>query len=345
LSAERGNVSIIVALMATVLIGIAALAIDVGAMLVRQSQLQAGADAAAMAVARECAGFVVALNPANCNDTQALATATDYFTRNLPDAASTVGRPEVRTFHEGIAGRVTVSAGTQEPTMFGWALGAANLEVAANATARWGPLVAVDAVFPLAICKGALPEEDQPVELWSSTSGGEMLGACDGAPDALPLGWLDPTDTVACDTDITLLPPTYLAVAPSDAPPTGMGCSTTIQRLMDNIDDPFCDRACRTRVVAVYDAATTAPHRAYSLVAIQFNGARLGSRLAKRWWLDWDGICDPADGPYEQMDDLQCISGVVRRYVPPDDGPIVDLDDLSIAGIDEATVLDVKLID
>jgi Flp pilus assembly protein TadG len=362
LRAEDGNVAIIVALMATTLIGAGALAIDLGAMMVRHSQLQAGADAAATAVARQCAGFVVANQAADCNATQALATATNYFTANLPGVAADVTQPVIATFYDSHAGMVTVSAGTEDPTMFGWALGADSLKVSATATARWGPLIAVDEVFPLAVCKGALPEPGQDVTLWSSPTRGEPLGECDGAPDALPMGWItDPADPGTCMSDVTLLPPTYLEISASNEPPAGPACQEAIDGLLDDIDRPIdlddigapswtppglCGKKCRTRVLAVYDASRSANgrHPSYSLVAFVFTGARLGNQQAIReHYGPWDGVCDPVESP--PMDEVQCIRGTVELHNPPDDGPIVDLDLLGIDGIDDTTVLDVRLVD
>ena len=52
---ERGAVLVWVALMLTVLIGVGALVIDAGALYTEKRQLQNGADAAALAVAADCA--------------------------------------------------------------------------------------------------------------------------------------------------------------------------------------------------------------------------------------------------------------------------------------------------
>jgi hypothetical protein len=45
------------------------------------------------------------------------------------------------------------------------------------------------------------------------------------------------------------------------------------------------------------------------------------------------------------MDELQCIRGWVTVYNPPEDGPIVDLSQLGLAGIEDTTVLDVRLVE
>jgi Flp pilus assembly protein TadG len=365
LRAERGNASIIVALMATTLIGAGALAIDLGAMMVRHSQLQAGADAAAMAIAQQCAQFVVSDQTGNCNATQALATATNYFAANLPGITADVTQPVITTYYDGRAGMVTVKAGTQDPTIFGWALAADSLDVSAAATARWGPLVAVE-VFPLAVCNGALPQPDalggpsQEVTLSASVSGGQMLGECDGASDALPLGWItDPMDP-ECTPDVTLVPPTHLEISPVDEPPPGPACQDEINDLLGDIkngvdlDDigtsewvspGLCASLCRSRVLAVYDASRSADgrHPSYSLIFFEFTGMRVSSREAHRSiYGPLEGACDPEDPIYEP--DVVCMRGRVWLYNPPDDGPIADFDLLDIGGIDDTTVLDVRLV-
>lgn len=361
LTPDGGNVAIIVALMATVLLGVGALAVDAGAMFVRQSQLQSGADAAALAIARECAEFVVEDMPWQCNLTQATGTANEYFTANLLGDLPDVGQPDLDTQYDGRTGIVTVTAGTVETTAFAWALGTDEVRVEAAATARWGPLTAVDAVFPLAVCKGALPEPGQEVILWSSPSGGEMLGACDGAPTALPMGWLTPTDPDPCTTNVTLLPSTYMDVAPSDTEPPGEGCATAIDELLADLQvgefchwwwwrgwhchDSLAPAEERTRVLAVYDAARSSGgrHPSFSLIAFEFTGARLGD-AEQHMDDDWEGICDPDDDTYD-TEELQCIRGRVQNYIPPDDGPIVDLSQIGLAGIEDTTVLDIRLVD
>ena len=52
---DRGAVLVWVALMIVVLLGVGALVLDVGALCVERRELQNGADAAALAVAQDCA--------------------------------------------------------------------------------------------------------------------------------------------------------------------------------------------------------------------------------------------------------------------------------------------------
>jgi Flp pilus assembly protein TadG len=389
LNGDRGNVALIVALMTTVLLGMGALAIDVGAMVVRHTQLQGGADAAALAIAQECAEFAVLGQPSACNLTQSLDTATEYLTDNLLGGIDpTVAAPQLVTAYDGRAGRVTVTASAEEPVMFAWALGEDRLRTAASATARWGPLTAVDAVFPLAVCRGALDDALQEVAeleelgttqvtLWSAPSapdGGGMLGQCDGAPDALPLGWLPPNDLEECTTAVTLMPTSYFAIAPAAEPPADPGCGAAINKLLEDISacswrNPNCwDR--RRRVLAVYDAGSApgGKHPVHALVGFQFTGVRIGDEQATaRNSPPWEGPCadpdaaepapsepapseaapsEPADT--ENANDVVCIRGFLFPYFPPDDGPILDPTiDTSLlpASIEDTTVLNIRLVD
>ena len=82
---ERGGVAVTVGVLfsAGVVLGAAALVVDVGQLYVEREQLQSGADAAALAVARSCA-----LDPANCTDPMAIAVS--YANHNAKDGASAV---------------------------------------------------------------------------------------------------------------------------------------------------------------------------------------------------------------------------------------------------------------
>lgn len=78
---DRGAVLVWVALCLVLLLGVGALVIDVGAIYVEKRQLQNGADAAALAVAQDCAG-------GDCGD--AMSMAGTYADLNAKDGASAV---------------------------------------------------------------------------------------------------------------------------------------------------------------------------------------------------------------------------------------------------------------
>jgi Flp pilus assembly protein TadG len=82
---ERGVVGIVVCLLlGTVLLGLSALVIDVGQLYQERAQLQSGADAAALAVAKSCI-------LGTCTPSTALSTAQTYANDNATDGVSGVG--------------------------------------------------------------------------------------------------------------------------------------------------------------------------------------------------------------------------------------------------------------
>jgi Flp pilus assembly protein TadG len=82
---ERGVVGVLVGLLiGTVLLGLGALVIDVGQLYTERAQLQNGADAAALAVAKSCI-------LGSCTPSSALSTAQNYANKNAADGVAGVG--------------------------------------------------------------------------------------------------------------------------------------------------------------------------------------------------------------------------------------------------------------
>ena len=82
---ERGVVAVLVGLLiGTVLLGLGALVIDVGQLYQERAQLQNGADAAALAVAKSCI-------LGTCTPSSALSTAQTYANENAADGVAGVG--------------------------------------------------------------------------------------------------------------------------------------------------------------------------------------------------------------------------------------------------------------
>lgn len=343
LTRDEGNVTIIVALMITVLFGIGALVLDAGSMLVDHSEIQAGVDAASIAIARECAEYAV--NPlagSPCTSSLISNTTERYLDDNATDPSDvSYAGSELRTFLSGRAGMVRVVGRSTINPMFGRVAGLTSqeaLEVKAAATARWGPVLSEQALRPLAVCKGALPAPGGgEVAVLSKPDDTAPYDQCDGAPDALPMGWLAGTNS-ACEITVRILPPEMLTVRPSDEPPAAWSCQNATDSLMDAIaaGAPPEDR---TRVLAVYDAAqgTAGAHPSYSLIAFEFTGASLRNRS--------EPAIDPCDGAGDdpEADNVQCLRGYVREWLPPDDSPLAGLADLLLPGVLETTVLDTRL--
>ncbi|HUR04313.1 MAG TPA: pilus assembly protein TadG-related protein [Nonomuraea sp.] len=143
---ERGAIIVLAAVLIIVLVGMAALVIDVGAVLDEKRQLQNGADAAALAVARSCARQEV------CTQATADALSAPLVTANSGQnsAVVTLDKPN---------GKVTVVASTGAgstgvlPFKFGQILtGKQGQRVQATAVVRWGGIKATS-VIPLTISK------------------------------------------------------------------------------------------------------------------------------------------------------------------------------------------------
>ncbi|MGV0111088.1 pilus assembly protein TadG-related protein [Arthrobacter sp. CP30] len=153
-SGERGAVSVIVALLMVVLLGFAALAIDVAMIASEKAQLQNGADAAAYAVAQKCA---VNQSDTACTTTSSLASS--FANQNALDARSNVKQIVL----DRTARKVSVTAGAlqdgQAPNrlslLFANVLGISSSEVTATSSAIWGSPTKGTAPFPLAfsICQ------------------------------------------------------------------------------------------------------------------------------------------------------------------------------------------------
>ncbi|MGH2868580.1 MAG: pilus assembly protein TadG-related protein [Solirubrobacteraceae bacterium] len=116
-SEQRGVVLVLVAAMLVALLGIGALAIDIGSFYRAQRQAQSAADAGALAGAGVLISGTMSAN----------ASATSYATTNDPGVAANVTEPTSTS--------VRVSIQTTAPTLFGSIFGLSSQNVTASATA------------------------------------------------------------------------------------------------------------------------------------------------------------------------------------------------------------------
>jgi Flp pilus assembly protein TadG len=118
---DSGAVAVIVALWIVMLLGIGALAVDVGFYLVQRGKAQTAADAAALAAA----SYLPEDEP------RARSAATDFATRNLPNGTA--------TFTGGGAtdpGRADVTVSVEVPTFFARVFGIGSVTAVAHAGAQ-----------------------------------------------------------------------------------------------------------------------------------------------------------------------------------------------------------------
>lgn len=140
---DSGAVAVVMAVCLTALLGCAALAIDVGALYVERRELQNGADAAALAIAQDCAADPTS---AGCTDlATARTTARTYADANASDAMSTVADDGV--ILDAGAQKITVTVDTKDPSSadssqlahwFAPILGIDGSAVTAKGAAIWG---------------------------------------------------------------------------------------------------------------------------------------------------------------------------------------------------------------
>jgi hypothetical protein len=134
LAGEHGASAVLLALLMVPLLGFAAIAVDVGALYAEKAKLQVAADAAALAVAADCARGA-------CGDMQ--ATAQSLVTANLGGA--TAAPPVLGTNPPS----VTVTGNQPTEHWFAPVLGHDSTEVSATAVVGWGAPGGGTAALPL----------------------------------------------------------------------------------------------------------------------------------------------------------------------------------------------------
>ncbi|MGR7028139.1 pilus assembly protein TadG-related protein [Geodermatophilus sp. URMC 62] len=134
LHGERGATAVLLSLLLVPVLGFAAVAVDVGAVYAERSRLQVAADAAALAVAQDCARGA-------CGNPQATATALVAANAGTATAAPPVlsSRPT----------SVTVTGRQPTEHWFAPVLGVDATTVSATATVAWGAPGGGTAVLPL----------------------------------------------------------------------------------------------------------------------------------------------------------------------------------------------------
>lgn len=190
---DGGAVAVMTAVLSLVLFGLAALVVDAGAFYAERRQLQNGADAAALAVAADCADGV-------CVATTASATSQAYADDNAGDDRSQVDLlcgsaplTPCATPPPGPAGRGYVhvrtltrdrAGGDEVPWVFGQLLADGDgTTVSADATVIWGPPGGLESALPVTM---------SACEWERFTAGGTALAPPPEYSEQLPLGYSRP---------------------------------------------------------------------------------------------------------------------------------------------------------
>lgn len=251
---DRGAVAVIVALLlgSGVLLGMAALVVDVGNIYAEREQLQSGADAGATKIAQSCA-----TDPSGCT-ASALAVAGRYADANSARGSAGVsvcGRggdladcpagsgglsdcagaaPASGSYVEVHTSTLLSNGSTVLPPTFAEAVigGYRGATVAACARAAWGPPSSARLSMTMSTCEWnaytnngtAFP--DPPVEQVIYLHDGTNAGACQPAGQSGGFGWLDDGEG-NCRTAV-VVDGTYSGDPRSSAP---QGCRTLLAGL------------------------------------------------------------------------------------------------------------------
>ncbi|MET3920461.1 TadE/TadG family type IV pilus assembly protein [Arthrobacter sp. UYEF20] len=192
---ERGGIAVIVALLMVVLLGFAAIAVDVGMLYSEQAQLQNGSDSAALMLAQKCAKNV---NDSDCSTTSTLAA--DLANKNAVDGMSNVksvvlDKPN-RKATVTTGARETGGAPNSVSTLIARALGIPSSEVTATSNVQWGTPSKGTVIVPLAIAECKFSPDPSFVQTLNMAFGG-----CGGIPGGF--GWITDEADSTCSVKIS----------------------------------------------------------------------------------------------------------------------------------------------
>ncbi|UVE93776.1 pilus assembly protein TadG-related protein [Dietzia sp. B32] len=196
LSDDRGAVAVIVAILMVPLIGFAAISLDIAAAHAEKQQLQTGADAAALAIAQDCARKA-------CGSPN--TTAQTFASENSNSGNAVASVP---TIPSASTGRVTVHNSAVREHSFAPIFGIDRTALTATSSAGWGGPTGGTAALPLIIslCDfnkfslGGVPSGVEQTIV--TTPAGTCSGTGNGSPTLLPggFGWLETDEKKSCYT-------------------------------------------------------------------------------------------------------------------------------------------------
>jgi len=281
---ERGASAVVLALLLVPMLGFAAIAVDVGALYAERARLQVAADAAAIAVAQDCAR-------GNCGDM--LGTAQALVAANNPEG--TAAQPVLSS--DPLS--VTVDGSTPQEHWFAPVIGHDSTEVSATATVGWGGPSGGTAMLPLAFswCSfekqthGGIPSnEDLQIIKLTKTDGAKECHPQSG--NQIPGGFgFVVTDSGTCE--VTSLINGRLRSDPGESPSNG--CDAADFRSFLN----------KTVLLPIYDDAggtgSNGWYRVYGYAAFHLTGYSFPGQFKTN--------PAPCNGS------VRCVSGYFTRFV------------------------------
>lgn len=174
---ERGAAGVMVAILVPVLIGMGAVAVDVGNIFSTRAQLQNGADASALAIAQTCVTDQKA--GTTCTLAEAQPLGARYAAANSQDGKNVVSSINLDT----TAGRVTVQTKTPAGGLsltLAQAIGQKSMDVTASATATWGAPLTGPAVLPMVFAPCQITPDSGIVQYLYSKAPPAQYATCAG---------------------------------------------------------------------------------------------------------------------------------------------------------------------
>ena len=308
---EDGIIAAFVVLLMLVLLGVAGLVVDFGIVRAEKRELQNGADAAALALAQDCAMNLLCINFAKAK-TYADANATDNAASvtDVTNPSSQTVKVDTRTETSGGA--------TSLATKFAYLVGGpASATVTATATAGWGaPSAAQTIPLTISYCEwntltggGNTFGVPQTIYFHDPKGNQNVATPCSGGPAGQNLpggfGWLDPISNSVCGTDITA--GGWFGSAPGNSPPNTNNSGCTPALFMNG---PI--------LIPVFQAVTgqgqNGQYRIYGLATFQITRMRLGGNGSQ-----WTTNPPPPNCTSSQ----RCIYGsFLQDIIPWTGGPV-----------------------
>ncbi|WP_442543658.1 pilus assembly protein TadG-related protein [Arthrobacter sp. KN11-1C] len=200
---ERGAVAVLVALLMVVLLGFAAIAVDEGMLYSQKAQMQNGADAAALAIAQDCAK----------RGTTLCVPAAGGTALQLAKANSNNGMADAPTPSFPSPGTVVVTTAARDANGSGVSLwfarifGLPRADVPASSTAKWGSPSGLTTALPVAFseCQFDLSGSMQLLPLHGSTTCASDSPSGQIIPGGF--GWLTPDNSSVCGSTVTIASP------------------------------------------------------------------------------------------------------------------------------------------
>jgi Flp pilus assembly protein TadG len=266
LGEERGAVAVMVALLLVPLIGFGAIAVDVAAVHAERQALRNGADAAAIAVATDCAWN-------RCGD--AVGTATTLARANAGSLAATLAAPTVNV---DLATRsVDVTSSATQDHFFAPLIGVESSNLSTTSVAGWSGISHATAAIPIAISRC---EYDR----MKATGGLRTLypgepGTC-GSAGVPPVIWLN-TDSGKCQKSGLTVGATLSRYVPAKRSDMPAACAPS------GLNFPLSSVVDEQVLIPVFEQATaTAAPKVYAFVAFDVDDVKVNERSFKitNWW-------------------------------------------------------------